>query len=151
MTVPGRGRFAGLLLIITGAITFVAAQRLELGTLRSVGPAMFPMAVAAILAALGLSIFVRSDTTPIDAGAIRHSSRAAAVLAAVIAFALLIESAGLVVATVTLVMIASRVRRDAHPGAALVLGLVLSVFSAVIFVWAFGLPLSLAPRGFGLP
>jgi hypothetical protein len=145
-----RDRAVGLMLAATGAALGLAAAKYERGLLRNIGPGFFPILIAGVLAALGVVIATRRAGDRVESAApVRSMTRLAAVPAAVIAFALLIESAGLVLAAMALVITSSCARAGGRRRDVALLALVLSLLAVLIFVWGLGVPLSVLPQPAG--
>jgi hypothetical protein len=88
------------------------------------------------------------------AAASQDASRAAAglsrlrpflILPAIVAFALLLESAGLVIASIALLVIGALAARDLTVRQFLVVAIVLLVMVLAVFVWGLGLPVKVWP------
>ena len=75
--------------------------------------------------------------------------RLAAVPCAVIAFALLVESAGVVLAAMALVITSSCARAGGRRRDVGLLALALSLLAVLIFVWGLGVPLPVLPPPLG--
>lgn len=145
-----RDRAVGLMLAATGAVLGLAAGKYERGLLRNIGPGFFPILIASLLAALGVVIAARRAGDRIDSAAhVRSMRRLAAVPSAVIAFALLIESVGLVLAAMALVITSSCARAGGRRRDVALLALVLSLFAVLIFIRGLGVPLSVLPQPLG--
>ncbi|WP_417720773.1 tripartite tricarboxylate transporter TctB family protein [Salipiger sp.] len=130
----GRDVVAGAALIAVGALyAGYAAWDLPLGSLRRMGPGLFPVGLGALLALFGACIAVPAIGR--DAALPTMNARAiAAVMASVAAFALLIQRVGLVPSVIVTAAIAS----TAMPGrrvlpVALLCG-ALAVLTWVVFV-----------------
>jgi putative tricarboxylic transport membrane protein len=131
---------AGCLFATVGAAFVVLAQGYEFGTARRMGPGYFPTLLGGLLAALGLVLIVASLT-----GMRQRMERIAfgplgLVIAALVAFALLIRNTGLVPAIVTLVLVASGASEHFRWSSAAALAAALAAFSWATFSWALGLP-----------
>ena len=142
---------AGLLFAFAGAAALVVGSRYERGTTQSMGSGYVPMLVGALLCALGVFVAARADQTSTSDVASRvpplgTARRPFAVIVAVAAFALLLERAGLVVATPALVGIASLGDRDLTRTEVATLAAVLTGVAIVVFVWGLGLPLNVPPE-----
>jgi len=143
-----RDQAAVVALVTGGTATLVASAQYELGTLQHLGPGAFPLLIGLVLTTLGVASLVSGRHAVAHPNASRVGlgvPRAAAIFAAVFAFALLIDGAGLFVAAPALVLIASLGRRDVMYREALLLAIVLTVAAVMVFVWALGLPLRLWP------
>ena len=142
---------AGLLFAFIGAVALVMGSRYEHGTTQSMGSGYVPALAGSLLCALGVLAAARAGRTnardvPASLMPLNVTRRPFAVIVAVAAFALLIERAGLVVATPTLVGIASLGDVDLTLTEVAALAAVLTGIATVVFVWGLGLPLNLFPR-----
>ncbi|WP_209738879.1 tripartite tricarboxylate transporter TctB family protein [Aureimonas populi] len=138
-----RDIIGGGLLLLTGAlIAWQASTALDLGTVRRMGPGLFPMAVGVLLAGFGLAImipaFFRQGT--LDAVEIRPTL---AVLASVGAFALTIRPYGLLPAIAALVFVAMLAETRFRPVALVGSIVFLSLLAYLIFRVGLGLPLAM--------
>lgn len=145
---------AGLLVALLGAAVAVyAATSYDLGTLRRMGPGMFPMGLGALMGALGLILAVgaaRRSRAPLALARERigvEFRSAALATAGVIAFGLLIRPAGLVLAVLAVVIIPAFADRKNRPRSIIVLAVSLAVLAVAIFHWLLGLPMPLLPMG----
>ena len=121
-----------------------AVATLSLGTLRQMGPGMFPVGLGGLLFLIGVGIFVPAlfhseNIPPINLRAL------GAVLAAVAAFALLIGSAGLFTAILVSTVLSSLAVPGNRPQHVLLLSGGLMVLAWVIFIFILNLPISLLP------
>jgi len=144
-----RDFLAGLLFLVVGVGAFVVAQDYSFGTARRMGSGYFPTVLAGILAALGaililLSLFGRRDAS--EALALRP---VLVVISGSLAFAFLLRPAGLVIAMITMVLIAAIGSRTAKLLPSLLLAGGLAAGSVVVFVWALGQPLPVWGSWFG--
>lgn len=131
----------GFLVAVGLGAALYAATHYGMGSLRNIGPGAFPTGAGLVLAALGLAMLVpalgRAGVRgPVEGGV------AAAVLASVAAFALVLPRFGLVPATVALVVVARLAARPARPAGTLALAAGLSVLAWAVFVVALGVPLA---------
>jgi hypothetical protein len=158
---PGRRRLSGGLLIGLGYLAlaaFVGTGALAIGvtpTYSRVGPGVFPAAVAAGLAAVGLAMIAQALTgrwatdwdrpDPRDAATRRRGRAALAWVALGLALDLLLmESAGFVIASAAMFACTARAFGSAHPVRDGILGLLLG--GAIFAVFAYGLQVRL-PAG----
>jgi putative tricarboxylic transport membrane protein len=147
-----RDRAVGLMLAATGAVIGLAAAKYERGVLRNIGPGFFPILIASVLAGLGLLVAIRHADGRFESTAADQSLvRLAAVPFAIVAFALLVESAGVPLAAMALVITSSCARAGGRWRDVALLALALSLLAVVIFVWALGVPLSVLPQPLGWP
>jgi hypothetical protein len=137
--------WAGLIFIAIGAGFVLLAQRYRLGDLHRMGPAMFPILVGALLAALGAVLTLRAFALDGE-GVPRLYARPIGVsLLAIVLFAVALQWLGLVAAIAVLVLVGACAARDTRPLENLALAAVMIAFSIAVFVWLLGLPLPLWP------
>ncbi len=147
---------AGIVFALAGLAGLVFGRGLTVGSVARMGPGFFPLTVSGGLVAIGAGLVLR--------GLRRRSGRqpfgwetTAWLVAALTAFALLIERAGLTAAVAAASLLATTALRRAEAragiarshGAALIEGLalaaILSAGSALVFAAGLGLPLKLWP------
>ncbi len=130
---------AGLLLALGGVwIAHYSASNYTLGTVRQMGPGMFPMGVGLIVAGLGAILFVQAIFRQGTMPEIRVWSPIF-VLAGTAAFALTVRPFGLIPAVVVTTAISSIADRELRPVSLILLCLSLSLLSYLIFSVALGL------------
>lgn len=124
----------GLVLIGLGGFTaYHAATSYALGTLRRMGPGMFPTALGVLLAILGLILLIgaaRRSDTPLPQVNFRPFL---AVSAGVFAFALMVRPFGMVPAIAALTAIGALAEPRLRPLAVLGLTAVLVVMAILVF------------------
>ncbi|GAA5071490.1 tripartite tricarboxylate transporter TctB family protein [Roseibacterium beibuensis] len=117
------------------------------GTMRSMGPGMFPMALASLAIGTGalivLSDFLRGGEQDLEF----RWRGVFAVLGALICFAFLLERAGLLITGLLAVVILAIGEGRVRPLEATIVGLVLSVAIWAVFGRGLGMPVDLFPRG----
>ena len=131
----------GLVFISFGVGYVLLGQNLPFGNPRRMGPAFFPFILAGILVSIGLMLALkalRKRGELVEAMAVKPTLLVAA---ATISFALLIRSAGLIIAVISLVLIASMASQAARASSAAMLAVGLAVFCVGVFVSGLGLPL----------
>jgi hypothetical protein len=132
--------WAGLMMIATGAAAILLAHDYPFGTSTRMGPGYFPTVLGALLILFGLYLLVtglRSEVK-IEAG---WSLRALIVLPlSLVLFGVLMDRAGFVPALAVLIFGAAAAGTDFRPLEILLLTVVLTAFSVVLFVWGIGLP-----------
>lgn len=144
-----KNALTGLLFLVLGVGTFVAARNYGLGNMRSPGPGFFPMIVGGILALLGVGLLVEASMRDTDAAERVKSWQlmpALCILGSVVAFALLMRAGQLFLAIVALVLLSSLSRGRLSLAQLLEVGamaIVLTVVSAAVFIYGLGMPLSL--------
>jgi Tripartite tricarboxylate transporter TctB family len=137
--------WAGLIFVAIGGGFVLLAQEYRLGDMHRMGPALFPILVGALLAALGAIMALRAfalEGPPVP----RFEARPILVsLLAIVMFAIALQWVGLVAAVAVLVLIGANATREVRLLDALALAAVMVVFSVAVFVWLLGLPLPLWP------
>jgi hypothetical protein len=135
---------AGLIFFTIGVLWMIAATRYRIGQATAMGPGYFPLAVASVLAALGAGSIIRSfrfvDREPFGRWPI---AALVCVLGGVVAFALLLESVGLIAASGAVVLLCCGLRLRTRPIETVVLTLALIALVCGIFFFGLGLPVDL--------
>ncbi|MFV0383800.1 tripartite tricarboxylate transporter TctB family protein [Paracoccus sp. (in: a-proteobacteria)] len=131
---------AGLVTGGIGLFIIVEARRYDMGSLHSMGPGYFPVMLGTIM--LVLALFMLATAQPGDARLAPEKGQLrgiAFLTAAFGAFALTIESRGIVVAVSLAVFLSALANRRTPVLAALVLALATAAISALIFRVGLGL------------
>ena len=137
---------AGVLLVIIGALGIVLIKDLPTGTMFRIGPAFLPMVVSTLILAIGLVMAARAwaiDSPPVQAKTIKP---VILVLMAFAAFGLLIESAGLVVSSVVLVVMGARASEKFEWKHSIGLAALLTTFAVLLFTVLLKLPIPVWPQ-----
>ena len=136
--------FAGLVFVIIGGVLFVSAQQYEVGAANHMGPGYLPAAMGLVLVFLGgCSLFSAlriSTPDPIEHTALEPFML---VVASVVAFALLIDSAGFLIALFALICLSCLRRLRTNPMEVLAIYIGLAVFCVGVFRYALEMPLPL--------
>ncbi len=123
-----------------------AATHYQLGTAVRMGPGYFPLWIGGLIALLGLILAVRSlrvEGPPLPP---IHLRPILFVVVASIAYGYLLKPLGLVLSTALVVIFAAFGGREFRWREALILALVLAVFSVGVFIYALNLPFPLWPE-----
>lgn len=135
---------AGLLFIAFGAFFGFFGLEYRLGSMRSMGPGMLPVAGGAVLLLLGVALLLRgyrsAEAVPSFAG-----RTLTAVLGSVVAFALTVDVLGLVVAAPLLIFGAVIATGQGSIKLFAILALVLTAATALVFPYLLGVPLKVLP------
>jgi putative tricarboxylic transport membrane protein len=138
--------WAGLIFVMIAAAFILLASQYRLGDLHRMGPAMFPILVGALLAALGATLALRGlvfDGEPVP----RLYARPLGIsLVAIVLFGLALKWLGLIAAVTVLVLVGTYAAREVRPLENVALAAVMVLFSVAVFVWLLGLPLPLWPN-----
>jgi hypothetical protein len=136
---------SGLLFAALGAGALYISWRYPAGTAARMGPGYFPHLVSSLLVLLGGILIVRAWFRPGETIAILDLRPLLFVLLGTVAFGLLIERAGLIAASVVVVVASRLARPDFRPLEVLLLAAGLAAAAALLFVYALGLSVRLLP------
>jgi hypothetical protein len=150
--------WGGMLFMVLGGAFAVIAKGIPglsfvsgyaMGTPARMGPAFFPFWLGLLLFFLGVIIAVDGirdkDGGPDSAFPKFHWTPIVLVLGAVVVFGLILKYTGMLIAGFVLIMIAARGSQDFELRRTLFLGVGLTVFCALVFVWGLKLPIPLCP------
>lgn len=151
---------AGIFLLLLGAFAWWAAGNLSMGTLRSIGPGMLPKSLAAITAFLGAVMILLSlrtvgpDREPWNWRAIVFillgvTLFAVTIRGASLPFGLTLPPLGLVVAGPLVALVSALASPDTRRNEVIIFTTVMTIFCALLFKYALGLPIPLAPWALG--
>jgi putative tricarboxylic transport membrane protein len=129
-----------------GGAAMVVARDYPMGTASRMGPGYFPMVIGAMLVLLGLAVAARGFWRAGPSLPRLPLRAVVVVLAAIVAFALLVDSAGLVVATAALIVVSRLGWWELRPREIVVLVVLLTALACGLFVWGLGLPFRVWPR-----
>ncbi len=138
--------YAGLIFIFFGVSAMLVARGYPMGRAARMGPGYFPYLLGGTLALLGLVIAARAlwiSGEPIKPWALRPLLL---VLGAVLAFAFLVQPLGLVLAILALVFISCLAGWEYCLHEAIVLSLVLTALTVVVFFYGLRLPFNVWPE-----
>ena len=137
--------YAGLIFITVGIVALVIGRDYSLGTTTRMGPGYFPAMLGWLLTILGLTIALRSliiDGPPVGHIGFRPL---ALILASMLAFAGLLEPAGLVIATIALIAIGCLGSVESRAREVIILSVALIAVALGLFVYGLGLPMKIWP------
>ncbi|MGH8683064.1 MAG: tripartite tricarboxylate transporter TctB family protein [Burkholderiales bacterium] len=140
-----RDFWAGLMFIGFGIGFGLIAQNYQMGTAVRMGPAYFPTVLGGLLAILGLAILVQSLVVEGSAVPPFLWRPIILILVAIVLFGVFLKPLGLLVVSGILVVVAALGGHEFRWKEAAILGVVLAVFSAVVFVKGLGLPFPIWP------
>ncbi len=132
---------AAVLLGLLGVYVIWQGSGYEIGSLRRMGPGFFPVMVGSVLVLFAGLLVLE----------VRHSEKEQAfwvprpllmISLGFVAFAALLDRAGLVPATLALVILVSFAEKPVRPVAALVTAAGLSVLGVLVFIYGFGIPVA---------
>ena len=132
--------WAGILFIVFGGLALWFGRGYAIGTLSKMGPGFLPVALSIALVGIGAILLLRALAV---AGPAIEKSRMLPqlfILAAIVLFALTIESLGLALAVGAVAITASLANRDMHWFETIALAGGLAVLCVVLFVQLLGQP-----------
>ena len=146
---------AGVPLLLFGAVVFAASWSYEIGQLRRMGPGYFPMLLGATLCLFAVLIILqdvrkglardRTSESPTPfAARLRQIWRPVLLpLFAILLFATLLNTAGLVPAVIASVTCAGLAERSNSIPSVVAIAVATAVFTSLVFVYGLGVPLRL--------
>jgi hypothetical protein len=128
---------SGVMFMLFGAAAFFFAEDYNIGSAAKMGPGYFPFVLGALLAALGVTLLVRSVfwTKGSQQGPAFHLKPLVLVLSSVVLFGLLLRPLGLLVSTTLLVVVSSMASHEFRWKEALLNAAVLIVVVLLVFVY----------------
>ncbi len=138
-----RDKIAGGVLVLIGVYVVATSLEYRLGTLARMGPGMLPMALGVLLVLCGILVALFVKPEPGEAPPVFKWRPVVTILAAVLAFGLLAEPAGLIPATAALVFLSGSADPEHTLKSLSGLFLALTVFVWLVFVQAIGIPFQL--------
>lgn len=137
--------YSGLLLASAAACCIWLVSDLDVGSAREMGPAYFPLMVSLVLGAMGLILMIKGVL--VEGPSIKGFEFRPLffVVLSFVVFGALIVPAGLVLAILAQVAIAHFASAETRPLESLLSGIGLASFSAIVFAYFLGVPVSLLP------
>ncbi len=136
---------AGLMFIVIGGVFALGANQYPMGTAVRMGPAYFPSILGWGTVALGLFVLVESFFVDEEPPTAVRWRPLILVLAAVMLFGALVNTGGLITATVVLIIVSALGGHEFRWKEAIISAVLLSVSVWLIFDKALGLPFKLFP------
>lgn len=138
--------WAGLVFAALGGASLLIARGYDIGTTMRMGPGYFPTLLGAALLLLGAASCLRTIITGKGTAIGELPLRPVLFIAAsAVAFALLIDRAGLAIAAFVASILAALAGRPLRLIEALILAVFLAAFTALLFVTGLGLPVTIWP------
>lgn len=137
--------WSGFLFAAFGLFFVLTARNYQLGSAEAMGPGYFPTALGGLLILFGVVLMGRGlaeSGEPIEPLTARY---VLVVLGAILAFAVLLEHAGLVASGLLLVVISSFATPGIRPARLIIFALLLVFSTALLFVVLLGVQIPLAP------
>ena len=136
---------AGILYIILGAFFALWARNYPMGSAVRMGPAYFPTVLGWMLAALGLIVLVRSFFLRSEAMHKTNWRPLALILASVVVFGILLDTAGMVAASLGLMLICGLGGWDYRWKEQVVNAVFMTAVNVGVFYYGLSLPFKLFP------
>jgi Tripartite tricarboxylate transporter TctB family len=133
----------GVLSVALGVFALYMASSYPMGSLLRMGPGLFPCTVAVLIVMLGLALIGAAFRSRSEAAGVNIQLRSVlAIGLGIVLFALLLERAGLIPATLTLVLVSSLAEPRWRPGRAVALAFAMTALVYVIFIVVLQIPVA---------
>jgi hypothetical protein len=129
-----------------GVFAVYDSRKYDVGALERMGPGYFPTILGIMLLAIGAAIFLRSFSAGVISKIVIDLRPIVLVLSGVAAFGLLLNTAGLVVATFALVLLSCLGSWEFRLRDSLILFLILIVFCSAVFYYGLEVSMRLWPE-----
>jgi hypothetical protein len=133
--------WTGIIFLFFGMAAVIVGRDYPMGTAGRMGAAYFPTLLGGLLTLVGLVGVIRSFVRRGEAVGKIYIKEIVLILLAVILFGSLMRGAGLVPATLVLVLLSAYASPKFQWGPSLLLAVALAVFAVVVFVKLLGLPM----------
>jgi hypothetical protein len=140
--------WSGVMFIAFGLFFVVFAQQYDFGTSRRMGPAYFPTILGAILLAIGALVAITGLGRSAQGGKVEkfYFKEIAFVLGAIVAYGLILRTAGLLVSIVVLIVISMLGSHEFKWKEAAILSVVMGALVYVVFVVGLSLTIPVLPK-----
>ncbi|QDO98270.1 tripartite tricarboxylate transporter TctB family protein [Ferrovibrio terrae] len=139
----------GLFLLLVATLTLVATRKLGIGTAANMGPGYMPRVIAIAVMLFG-AFFTGRGLLRSHLGIARVQLRSLiAIPLAVALFSLLVEFAGLAIASLVTIIVAAYATHEFRAREAVIFGVAIAALSVLLFVQVLSLPLPIWPDVFG--
>lgn len=141
--------WSGIVFLFFGLSAIVIGQDYEMGSAGRMGPAYFPSVLGGLLSLVGAASLIRSFFRQGEPIGRLYWRELALVLVAVLLFGFLVRDAGLIPATLVLIMISSYAGQKFNLAKSIALAIGASLFAVGLFVKLLGLPMPMFGPWFG--
>ena len=141
--------WSGIVFLFFGLSAIVIGQDYEMGTAGRMGPAYFPSVLGGMLSLVGAASLVRSFFRQGEPIGRLYWKELALVLVAALLFGCLMRDAGLVPATILLILISSYAGQKFNLAKSIALAIGATLFAVGLFVKLLGLPMPIFGPWFG--
>ena len=146
-----RDFLAGLLLIAIGAVAVVVAGDYPMGVAMRMGPGYFPTVLGAILLLFGAFILGRGLRSGIKIRGAWGWRPLALITLSIVLFGVVVERLGMLPALVTLFFVCAAGGHEFRFKEVLLLSILMTAFTAVVFLYGLRLPYPLLPGFWWIP
>lgn len=140
--------WAGVLFVSIGLFAIVIGSNYTLGTAARMGPGYFPRILGILLVALGAMIAIRGVRVPGDPVPPFKWRPTLVVLGSVVLYGIIIQSIGVAISTVILIVSASAASHEFRFRESVIAGVLLSALAVFVFIVGLGLQLPIWPTFF---
>lgn len=133
--------WSGIVFLFFGLSAVILGQDYEMGSAGRMGPAYFPTALGIMLTLVGAVSLIRSFFRPGEPIGRLYYRELALVLVAVLLFGFLVRDAGLIPATLVLILMSSYASQKFNLAKSIALAIGASLFAVGLFVKLLGLPM----------
>jgi hypothetical protein len=133
--------WTGAIFLFFGLGAVIMAQEHPMGTAGRMGPAYFPTVLGSLLTLIGLIAVVRSFLRPGEAVGKFYAKEIILILSGVLLFGFMMRGAGLVPATMVLLLLSAYASPKFRWRQMLLLAVGLTIFAVAVFVKLLGLPM----------
>ena len=141
--------WSGIVFLLFGLSAIVIGQDYEMGSAGRMGPAYFPSVLGGLLSLVGAASLIRSFFRQGEPIGRLYWRELALVLVAVLLFGFLVRDAGLIPATLVLIMISSYAGQKFNLAKSIALAVGAALFAVGLFVKLLGLPMPMFGPWFG--
>lgn len=141
--------WSGIVFLFFGLSAIVIGQDYEMGTAGRMGPAYFPSVLGGLLSLVGAASLIRSFFRQGEPIGRLYWRELVLVLVAVLLFGFLVRDAGLIPATLVLIMISSYAGQKFNLKHSIALAIGAALFAVGLFVKLLGLPMPMLGPWFG--
>ena len=137
--------YSGLIFVAFGVAAIVIGSNYALGTAARMGPGYFPRLLGILLIVLGAALALRALRTqgsPLPGWKWRPTL---IVLGSVVLFGVIVNTAGLVISTIILIVLSSAASTEFRPKEAVISGILLAALTVAVFVIGLKLQLPIWP------
>lgn len=142
--------WSGIVFLFFGLSAVIIGQDYEMGTAGRMGPAYFPTALGVLLSLVGAVSLGRSFFRPGEPIGKLYWRELSLVMVAVLLFGFLMRDAGLVPATLVLILISSYAGQKFQLAKSVALAVGAALFAVGLFVKLLGLPMPIFGPWFGM-